>query len=823
MIEIKHIISEKRSIIPDDKIKERSWIVLFRRNPNLEVLLVKDEDGHWAFPGGQLNDNETAEEAAWRELKEETDIVPKTLNFVKTFYHDKEHKLKVSHVFYSEISKDTKVKNKSDVETSKWFPVNEEIDKSGFSKTKQEALNLCKQHLTDHKKELKEALEIIKSLNLPFHLLMEGKKLTNNGYLVVMEGIDGAGKSTQCKALRKLLERKNWKVTISEWNTAPHISKAIKKLKKEQCLNPTLYSLLNASDMIWRHENIIKPALQKGHVVICDRYHYTSYVRDQLRGVKKEILDSLYEGFTKPDMVLHFNVAPRLAVERLLNEKGFKHYSSGMDIGYSKNLEECASIYETNMHKAYSDLLPKVENYYKVDTDRSIGEIFSEVAHLVKSKLSEVKRSKLINNSLTSEFKKMVSEMYCLDCKSGHNKYENFLNEEIYVEENEHLLENFHENKEWFIYEGENTITTVFEDNSKQSFKIHFHKNRGKEQRESVRKKAAGTWKRLAMEIRKSAGLSESGNPIVIPWKECFKEALKKQEMFEYIDDLTASPIFEQREISEMTYDQLRNSTSKYRTRKDIRMGTKTGSDGRERGAKDVKVRALRVLSTIGRDNNEHETSQFSYVSSSRNKWQGYIRYIENSKGNAVAPIKNNQDVEVNCTCPDYKYVWAKANSDVDAGDTGQSIVSGMSASGPVSKIEPKPMRQFNRYTSRQKKPADASEPDEFGISVGGSTEMDRRYKFQGGNTNNGTYGKRIRNPENTPGLCKHLIALARYVQRGIEKSEVVPLQPGKKEPKVVSPKKPSKLKRTGKPINIFEQIKQFALENPMFDVFYED
>jgi len=503
----------------------------------------------------------------------------------------------------------------------------------------------------------------------------------------------------------------------------------------------------------------------------------------------------------------------------------------------------------------------------------------------------------------------------------------------IRVDECRLLFENFHENKEWFIYEGADTLTAVFEDNSRQTFKVHFHEKRLREDREKVRKKAAGLWKRLAMEIRKSAGLNKVGNPVIIPWQECFEQALKDPQLQEFVDDMRAVPIFEswmpmqniwlapdgtpkrvgshekgaseilarlgkkvdagykaeydamyrlgyarvvvgdnahpliidmgsdvtprltkaQRQwvedksmdiglngeysnaygrtlnlegsLNEMTYDELHQSMRDYKTRADLRKGTTTGADDRERGAKNVNVRSLRVVSTVGKDGNEHETSMFSYKSHSGNsqspkqRWQGYLRFVQEQKDSPVAKTHEQSDVEVNCTCPDYKYVWAKANSDVDAGDTGKTTTAGFSAGGPVSKVEPKQ----TQYKDQGAKPVNIFEAAEVApVQDAPNADIDKRWRFQGGNTNNGTYGKRIRNPNNVPGLCKHLIALADYIEKKT-KSPVAPNEPGKEEPSAVAPAEPSKLKKTGKPVNIFESIKQFALTNPSFDVPYED
>jgi len=394
MISLRDIITEKSSVLPEEKVKERSWVLVFCYNPSLKILLARDDENNWSFPGGQLDDGETAEEAAWRELKEETGIVPEKLEFLKTIYHDKPNKLKVSNVFYTEISKNVKLKASSDVEKLKWFSINDLPKLDDLSKPKKGVVDLAVEKVYDSKKELAENISDAIALGIPLQLLTERKqhKKTEKGYLIVFEGIDGAGKSTQRKLLTKWLEGKGWKVSVSKWGTSPEISELIKNGKEQRWLTPALFSLLNASDMVWRYENEIKPALDKGHVVICDRYYYTSYVRDSLRGVNKKMLDHIYENFVEPDLVVHFKVPPRLAVERLLREKGFKWYSGGMDIGYHKNLEECALIYETNMDREYDEVLKKAKNYKQVVSERRIGEIFHEIKHFIYERVKAVRR-----------------------------------------------------------------------------------------------------------------------------------------------------------------------------------------------------------------------------------------------------------------------------------------------------------------------------------------------------------------------------------------------------------------------------------------------
>lgn len=102
----------------------------------------------------------------------------------------------------------------------------------------------------------------------------------------------------------------------------------------------------------------------------------------------------------------------------------------------------------------------------------------------------------------------------------------------------------FHEHKEWIVYEGENKIVTVFEDNSRLSFEIGYPKETWGENRRKWRHKAASKWKSLAREMYNGAGLNEVGNPVVIPWKKCYREALNNPEMKEFVRK-NAQPIFE--------------------------------------------------------------------------------------------------------------------------------------------------------------------------------------------------------------------------------------------------------------------------------------
>ncbi len=108
------------------------------------------------------------------------------------------------------------------------------------------------------------------------------------GRLIVVEGIDGSGKSTQLSLLHKWLESKGYGVVFSEWNSSPLVKDTTKYGKKKKMLTPATFSLIHSTDFADRTERSILPLLKAGAVVLCDRYIYTAFARDVARGMDRE-------------------------------------------------------------------------------------------------------------------------------------------------------------------------------------------------------------------------------------------------------------------------------------------------------------------------------------------------------------------------------------------------------------------------------------------------------------------------------------------------------------------------------------------------------
>src|SRR5262245_45009936 len=105
------------------------------------------------------------------------------------------------------------------------------------------------------------------------------------GRLIVVEGIDGSGKSTQLSLLHRWLMNHGYPVRFSEWNSSPLVKEVTRRGKRRQILTPTTFSLTHATDFADRTERDIVPALRSGGVVLSDRYIYTAFARDVARGV----------------------------------------------------------------------------------------------------------------------------------------------------------------------------------------------------------------------------------------------------------------------------------------------------------------------------------------------------------------------------------------------------------------------------------------------------------------------------------------------------------------------------------------------------------
>ncbi|MSS72395.1 MAG: thymidylate kinase, partial [Candidatus Latescibacteria bacterium] len=161
---------------------------------------------------------------------------------------------------------------------------------------------------------------------------------TYPGRLIAVEGLDGSGKSTQIYLVKRWLELQNLKVFFTEWNSSGIVKNATKRGKKQQLLTPTTFSLIHCTDFADRYERQVLPLLQAGYIVLADRYIYTAFARDIVRGCDREWVYNLYSFAVKPDITLFFKVPLNIALGRILGSRpSLKYFEAGMDLGLSQD------------------------------------------------------------------------------------------------------------------------------------------------------------------------------------------------------------------------------------------------------------------------------------------------------------------------------------------------------------------------------------------------------------------------------------------------------------------------------------------------------
>jgi dTMP kinase len=179
------------------------------------------------------------------------------------------------------------------------------------------------------------------------------------GRLVAAEGLDGSGKSTQLQLLSFWLRSEGYEVVITEWNSSKLIKRALKAGRKQGSMDPQLLSLLHAADIAEMHQRDILPALQRGAVVLADRYIYTALARDLARGVEPQWVQHIYQFAVRPDLSVYFQISPEDALRRSSSAHPIVKYEhhSGMDLAsHSDPLNSFRSFQQCVLH-AYDAMI----------------------------------------------------------------------------------------------------------------------------------------------------------------------------------------------------------------------------------------------------------------------------------------------------------------------------------------------------------------------------------------------------------------------------------------------------------------------------------
>lgn len=178
-----------------------------------------------------------------------------------------------------------------------------------------------------------------------------------SGRLIAAEGLDGSGKSTQLQLLGFWLRAEGYEAVITEWTPSKLIKRALKAGKKQGSMDPMLLSILHAADFAELYERDILPPLQRGAVVLADRYVYTALARDLARSVDRNWIEQVYRFAVRPDLAIYFQLSAEESLARILSgHPRLKYYQSGMDLGLSSDPISSFRAFQQRILHAYQAL-----------------------------------------------------------------------------------------------------------------------------------------------------------------------------------------------------------------------------------------------------------------------------------------------------------------------------------------------------------------------------------------------------------------------------------------------------------------------------------
>src|SRR5689334_24853959 len=214
------------------------------------------------------------------------------------------------------------------------------------------------------------------------------------GRLFVVEGVDGSGKSTQIALLRQWLIGEGYTVFFSEWNSSPLVKKTTSKGKRKQLLTPTSFSLIHATDFADRTERDIIPPLKAGAIVLADRYIYTAFARDVVRGFDRGWVRDVYSFAVKPTVAFFFRAPLDVAIDRIVSGRPtLKYYEAGMDLGWSDDPEDSFKIFQGKILEEYDRMVSEF-GLTVIDASRSIERQQREMRLLINQHLKKKRRGK---------------------------------------------------------------------------------------------------------------------------------------------------------------------------------------------------------------------------------------------------------------------------------------------------------------------------------------------------------------------------------------------------------------------------------------------
>jgi dTMP kinase len=198
------------------------------------------------------------------------------------------------------------------------------------------------------------------------------------GKLIVLEGTDGVGRSTQIRLLKEWLEQQGHAVLDTGLTRSGLVGKGIKRAKEGHTLGRITLSLFYATDFADRLENEIVPALRAGFVVLTDRYIYSLMARSMVRGLDPLWVRNIHRFAPKPDAIFYLRIGVDELIPRAVFSRGFDYWESGMDLYSTEDMYDSFRKYQTALLQQF-DQLAEEFNFEVIDARPEPRVIFEQL------------------------------------------------------------------------------------------------------------------------------------------------------------------------------------------------------------------------------------------------------------------------------------------------------------------------------------------------------------------------------------------------------------------------------------------------------------
>ncbi len=210
------------------------------------------------------------------------------------------------------------------------------------------------------------------------------------GRLIVLEGTDGVGRSTQIALLREWLESEGYAVAATGMKRSVLASRGIKAAMEGHTLGDTTMNLFYACDFADRLERDIIPALRAGFVVLTDRYIYSIMARAVVRGVDPNWIRNVFGFAVVPDAVFYLQADLTHLVPRVLNARGFDYWESGMDFLPHRDYYESYIDYQSRL-LAQFDAMAEEFRFHRIDATQSVRHVFRQLRTEIEELVRDMK------------------------------------------------------------------------------------------------------------------------------------------------------------------------------------------------------------------------------------------------------------------------------------------------------------------------------------------------------------------------------------------------------------------------------------------------